>query len=176
MEILREEICKYPSPAEISLFHEPSINEIIRAHLGNFGFQLLLDSINAEILWDTMNDKKPGYLELFFWLPRTLPSPPEKEKVDVDFLLHNYGVVIGELEKVDRNFVKTFRASPSSLDVKYFRGVYLSAAYIYYRYIFRGINPGPSDIGDIHQVVYFPYCREIVIEKSMSNILFQLKN
>jgi hypothetical protein len=174
MKILEEEMANYPSSAKIVLFHEPFINEIIGSHLGNSGFQLLLDSINAEILWDSMNDMKPGYMKLFSWLPTTLPSL--SEKIEVDFMLHNFGVVIGELRKVNQEFVKSFRENPNSLDVKHFCGVYVSAAYVYYRYILKGITPEPSDVGDIHQIFYFPYCREIVIEKSMSNILYQLKH
>lgn len=174
MKIIEEEIVNYPSPIKVSLFHEPTINEIINSHLGDFGFQLLFDSINAEILWDSLNYLKPQYMELFSWLPTTLPSQPNK--VEVDFMLHNFGGVVGELRKVNQEFVNTFRGNPSSLDVKYFYGAYLSAAYIHYRYILKGITPEPSDVGDIHQVFYFPYCQEIVIEKSMSNILYQLKH
>ena len=172
-KILEEEISNYPSSAKIELFHKPSINEIIGKHLGNFGFQLLLDSINAEILWDSMNDMKPKYMDLFSWLPTTLPSA--SEKIEVDFMLHNFGVVIGELRKVNQEFVKSFRESPNSLKVDYFCGAHVSAAYVYYRYILKGITPEPSDVGDIHQVFYFPYCREIVTEKSMSSIIYQLK-
>ncbi|GEM_PF-5165363 len=173
MKILEEEIANYPSSARINLFHEPSINKIIGNHLGNFGFQLLLDSINAEVLWDSMNDMKPKYMDLFSWLPSTLPSA--SEKIETDFMLHNFGVVIGELRKVNEGFLKTFRDNPTSLKVNYFCGAYVLAAYVYYRYILKGIAPAPSDVGDIHQVFYFPYCREVVTENSMSNILNQLK-
>jgi hypothetical protein len=86
-----------------------------------------------------MNDMKPGYRKLFSWLPTTLPSL--LEKIEVDFMLHNFGVVIGELRKVNQEFVKSFRENPNSLDGKHFCGVYLSAAYVYYRYILKGITP-----------------------------------
>ncbi len=172
MQVLAQEIALYPNPYEPDFLHSPTINQIIDFYLGKFGFQLFLGSDNVDLLWDGMDAKKRGYMELFSWLPTTLPA---KDKIDVDFHLHNYGVVIGEIQKISDEFTQGFRSSPDSLNVKYFRGVFLAASYVYYRYILRGIKPEPSDIGDMHQVVYFPYCREIVIEKSMAGILYQLK-
>ncbi len=56
-----------------------------------------------------------------------------------------------------------------------FHGSYIRAAYTYYRYIRKGMHPEKSDIGDIHQIFYVPYCDEVIVEKSVAGFLHQLQ-
>ena len=80
------------------------------------------------------------------------------------------------LRKSGSSFREKIKSEPNAFNPMAFPGVYLRAAYIYYRYILKGLRPERSDTPDLHQLFYFHYCAKVITEKSMAGILHQLKN
>lgn len=172
--ILKYEVKYYPKSLIVNPVLGYIIGEMIQTPLERFSLREILESNELSLLWDYFEELKDKYMPVLSWLPST--SPKSGANHDLDFDLHNFGYVLGELGDVDDNFVPSFKGKYSELKPEIFRGSYLRAAYTYYRYIRVGMTPERSDLGDIHQVFYMPYCKTAIVEKSMAGFLHQLRN
>lgn len=172
-DLLREETEHYPQTTVIDPIQRPLISDYLRDQGGQFVLRALFSSYEVDLMWQTLDDDKEPYMKVMSWLSTTAPGPAADE--NVDFTLHNYGFVVHELRELNESFLNTFKGRANDLNVEAFRGSYMRAAYTYYRFVQKGFAPQPSDIGDIHQVFYVPYCKSVVLEKSMAGILYQLR-
>lgn len=110
------------------------------------------------------------------WLPTTLSKSRSEKSIDVDFALHNRGVVLQVLRDVAPDFVESIRGNPDLFNERAFPGAHLHAAYNYYRYVLKAMKPKPSDTPDLHQVSYVHYSSMSILEKSMAGTLRQSKS
>lgn len=174
--IVAEEVNNYPDTDSIDPLSRPSIRKNYPGPLGKSYLARALSGQDLDILWREFKDQKARYKPIMEWLPSTLPKSRTEESIDIDFRLHNYGVVLQILRNVAPHFVESIKEAPDSFNERAFPGAYLHAAYNYYRYILKGMDPQPSDTPDLHQVFYVHYCSKVILEKSMAGILHQLKN
>ncbi|MEW6716123.1 MAG: hypothetical protein AB1345_01275 [Chloroflexota bacterium] len=172
-DLLGEEIKHYPETAAVDPIQRPLISDYLQGHVGQLILQALFSAYEVDIMSQAIDDNKEQYMKVMAWLSTTAPG--HQAVKNIDFMLHNYGFVVSELRDVNESFIDTFKERAEDLNVAAFRGSYLRAAYTYYRYIGEGYTPQPSDIGDLHQVFYVPYCKNVILEKSMAGILYQLR-
>jgi hypothetical protein len=173
--ILADEIKLYPvnTNSNINLILGNVIDGIIYTPSKHFSLKEILESNEISLLWDSFEQSKDHYMPVLSWLPSTSPKPSADQ--NIDFTLHNFGFVLSEIRDVDNNFIPSFKGRYDELVVEAFKGSYLRAAYTYYRYIRNGMSPERSDVGDILQVFYMPYCANVIVEKSMAGFLYQLQ-
>lgn len=171
--ILKDEIQYYPKVSSVNPIFGYIIEEFIQTPSKRFSLKEILESNELNLVWDFFEESKDKYMPVLSWLPSTSPKPGANH--DLDFELHNFGYVIGEIGEIDDQFALGFKGNYNKLKTESFKGSYLRAAYTYYRYIRVGMKPERSDLGDIHQIFYFPYCKTVIIEKSMAGLLHQLK-
>jgi hypothetical protein len=131
---------------------------------------------DVNLIWDEFESQKTSYEPVMDWLPTTLPKSKSNETINIDFNLHNLGIVLRALSDIAPDFREKIKCESKVFNPMAFPGAYLRAAYIYYRYILKGMRPERSDTPDIHQIFYFQYCSKVILEKSMAGILHQLKN
>jgi hypothetical protein len=174
--IVAEEVDAYPATENIDPLSYPSIKSGYPGVSGRVELTLALSGQDLNILWREFEDQKKRYKPVMEWLPSTLPRTQAKQAIDIDFRLHNYGVVLQILRDVAPEFVEWIKQNPDSFDEHAFPGAYVHAAYNYYRYILKGMESEPSDIPDLHQVFYVQYSSKAILEKSMAGILHQLRN
>lgn len=174
--IVEEEADRYPGRERVDPLSRPSLASHYRGPNGQSKLALALAGDDLDVLWREFEDQKIRYKPVMDWLPSTIPSSQSKSAIDQDFSVHNFGFVIGTLREISPDLVGTIEPELDALDEKAFPGAYLHAAYTYYRYILKGMSSKPSDVPDVHQVFYVPYCWKVIVEKSMAGILHQLKN
>ena len=172
--IVQAEALAYPEPAPIDVLIQPNISSQYRSG-GPDTLRFALVGKDLELIWAEFEDQKVRYKPVMDWLPSTRPKSVSKHAIDTDFTLHNYGMVLQILRDIAPGLVNTIKRDPQFFTPTYFRGAYLHAAYDYYRYVLKGMRSEPSDIMDIHQVFYIPYCATVILEKSMAGVLSQLK-
>jgi len=173
--IVAEEVDRYPNTNDADPLSHPSIPSHYPGPSGRAELADALSGQDLSILWSEFEDQKIKYKPVMEWLPSTLPPSRTDHAIDIDFRLHNYGIVLAILRDVALDFVESLKQDPESFDEQAFPGAYIHGAYIYYRYILKGIDPEPSDVPDIHQVFYVPYSTKVILEKSMAGILHQLR-
>jgi len=173
--ILVEEVGAYPNTHEPEVVSPWSLATWYSTSGGVEGLRCALAGSDISLLWEEFEDQKSRYRPVMDWLPSTLPKSPTKQAIDIDFTLHNHGVVLQILREIAPEFVESLKVDPLAFDPTYFRGAYVHAAYNYYRYVLKGMKATPSDVPDLHQVFYIPYCSIVIMEKSMAGILSELK-
>ena len=173
--IIYEEAQAYPQTNRVEVLSRPSIRSHYPGSHGPDDLRRALAGKDLELLWTEFEDQKVRYKPVMDWLPSTLPRSRTKRSIDVDFSLHNYGVVLTVLRDVAPEFVEVVKVDPEAFMPTLFRGAYLHAAYNYYRFILKGMRSQPSDVMDVHQVFYVPYCAMVITEKSMAGLFSQLK-
>ena len=173
--IVAEEAERYPARAIIDPLSRPSICSHYPGFRGKSELALALSGNDLALIWTEFEEQKTDYEPIMAWLPSTLPSKQTEEVIDIDFKLHNFGVVLQMLRQISPEVVNRIEPSSETLGEGVFPGAYVHASYIYYRYILKGMKPQRSDVPDLHQVFYIPYCRKAIVEKSMAGILHQLK-
>lgn len=171
--ILREETKLYPTTEGLDPIVRPILTDLLHGASGQIELETLLGADDIELIWQTVDSSKEPYMKVISWLPSTAPN--NKTFMDMDFKLHNYGVVADEIREVNQDLINALKGQADKFKPELFRGSYTRAAYSYYRYILKGLTPEPSDIGDIHHVFYAPYSDEMITEKSMASILHQLR-
>lgn len=174
-EVIAEEVRAHAKGRPIELLSRPSIAAHYPGRTGRDDLRQALAGIDLEALYKEFEDQKSRYKGVMDWLPSTAPESGTQEATDIDFELHNYGFVLSTLRDVSPEFVEEIRGGPESLDPHLFPGAYIHGAYIYYRFILDGMISAPSDVMDIHQVFYVPYCSKVIMEKSMGSILYRLR-
>ena len=174
--IVEEEADRYPGREAVDPLSHPSLASHYRGASGRSQLALALAGDDLNVLWHEFEDQKIRYMPVMDWLPSTLPSSQSEGAIDLDFQVHNFGFVMGALREISPGLVGKIEPELDALDEEAFPGAYLHAAYTYYRYILKGMSPRPSDVLDVHQVFYIPYCWKAIIEKSMAGILHQLKS
>ena len=172
--MLKEETERFPDTSTVDSIQRPLISDYLSGFVGEFILQALFSAYQVDIMSQILNESKEQYMKIMSWLSTTAPSP--KADANIDFEMHNFGFVLRELGDVNGPFVNMFKDQVDELKVKAFQGSYIRAAYTYYRYIKDGFAPQPSDIADMYQVFYMPYCKNVILEKSMSGILYRLRN
>ena len=174
-DIVADEVGAFGRGQPIELLSQPSIPAHYPGRTGREDLRRALAGSDIEALYSEFEDQKSRYKEVMDWLPSTTPQTRTQEATDIDFELHNYGFVLSTLREVSPNFVEGMKGNIELFDPNLFPGAYLHGAYIYYRYILKGMKSAPSDVMDIHQVFYVPYCSKVILEKSMGSILHQLR-
>ena len=171
-QILREEIFYYPATTKVNPILGFVFDGVIETTSDRIELKSWLESSIFDKMWGIFEETKQQYMPVLSWLPATSPKPYANK--DLDFTLHNYGFVLGEVGDIDSDFLSDLK-NTKELKTELFRGSNIRAAYTYYRYIKNGMSPQKSDIGDIHQTFYMPYCDEIIIERSMHDLLYLLQ-
>ena len=65
----------------------------------------------------------------------------------------------------------------SILKDEVFRSIQLFAYFVYYQYYLDNRVPKEiSDFGDLFHLFYIPYCKMVIIERDMCNILNKIKS
>jgi hypothetical protein len=172
-DLLTEEVERFPETTLVDPLQRPLISDYLKGQVGEFLLQALFSTYQVDIMSEVIDGSKEQYMRVMSWLSTTAPEPTADK--EIDFKLHNFGFVLSELRSVNEPFVTSYAKRVEDLKVEAFRGSYMRAAYTYYRYIQDGISPIASDIGDMYQVFYMPYCKNVVLEKSMSGILHRLR-
>ena len=81
------------------------------------------------------------------------------------------------LRKNQPEFIKKVIDNKHPLKAEVFPSIQLFAYYIYYRYYLDNRQPRElSDFDDLFHLFYFPYCKIIILERSMCNILNKIKS
>ena len=174
-DIVAEEVGTHAGGQSIEPLAKSSIPAHYPGPAGRDNLRQLFAGSDIRALYSEFEDQKSRYKEVMDWLPSTTPQSGTQQATDIDFELHNYGFVLSTLRDVSPDFVEGIRGNIESFDPHSFPGAYLHGAYIYYRYILKGMRSAPSDVMDIHQVFYVPYCKKVILEKSMGSILHQLR-
>jgi hypothetical protein len=152
-QILREEIFYYPATTEVNPILGFVFDGVIEATSDRIELKSWLESSIADKMWDIFEETKQQYMPVLSWLPTT--SPKSHANKDMDFTLHNYGFILGEVRDIDANFLTDFK-NTYELRTELFRGSNIRAVYTYYRYINKGMSPEKSDIGDICEPTEHP--------------------
>ena len=174
--IVHDEAAAYPNTSGIHAMSRPNIASHYPGKEGQDDLGRALAGGDLELLWNEIEEQKRRYKPVMDWLPSTRPRSNTPKAIDIDFTLHNHGVVLQVLRDIAPEFVETVQQHPDSFTPRLFPGAYLHAAYDYYRFILQGMKSQPSDVLDIHQVFYIPYCGAAILEKSMAGLLSRLKN
>lgn len=81
------------------------------------------------------------------------------------------------LEGSHPDFMKKLNDNRRLLQAEAFPSIRLFAYYVYYKYYLDNRQPKTlSDFGDLFHMFYFPYCRLIVLERDMCNLLNKIKS
>ena len=84
--------------------------------------------------------------------------------------------VIQWLNKIDRNFLLSFQTNISELHLEIFLSIRMYAYVLFYKYYLGNREPKRmSDFGDLFHLFHIPYCKLIVTERDLCNILNQIK-
>lgn len=170
-DIIRKEILEYPNKVN-NIINYPLLRFMLDSRDKVGQLQKILGAEDVEAMFSVLGELKLDYPPKMDWLKNT---KPKEDFIDTDFELHNYGWVVDDVRQENEEFVREFRDQPSHFRASHFRGSMLAAAYNYYKYILKTYEPGPTDVADLHQIYYFPYCKHIVIEKEMAGLLSQIK-
>lgn len=82
------------------------------------------------------------------------------------------------LASLHRKFFLSFKKEDiNTLKTSNFQGVQLRAMAIFYKYYLQNRQPkNTSDLGDFSHLYYLPYCKLVILEKDLCNILNQITN
>lgn len=169
--ILQDEISRYPNTSPIDPVFLELRKELPTHQQDTTRYATWLFGADSEFVWRVVEETKGQDTQVLDWLPSTKPL---QDLNDLDFGLHNFGRIVQQLKRANPDFMRRFVGRHSELDVTRFSGLLTREAYVYYRYILDGRQSVPSDIGDIHQAFYVPYCHTVITERSLSGYLNRL--
>lgn len=168
--ILDEEIKSHPGRRTDTLFQYP-LNAL-------FGTNDLSSYLSSPELTEARNVQKQNSQ---IWMQRLIdlqPNfPPDKSgkytRVQAPFFA--WTMTIQELRADYLNFLDQFKEDVSQFNAETFLSVQIKAYAIFYKYYLTGRQPLASDFGDMFHLHAMPYCKLVVVERNMCEILNQVK-
>lgn len=84
-------------------------------------------------------------------------------------------MTIQELQAEYLDFLKQFQEDVGKFNDETFLSVQIKVYVIFYKYYLQGQQPKPSDFGDMFHLHPMPYCKLVMVERNMCEVLNQLK-
>jgi len=80
------------------------------------------------------------------------------------------------LAQTHSSFVKELMDRESEFKAEVFRSIQLFAFYLFYKHYMQEREVRLTDFGDLFHMATIPYCKLVIVEKDMCNILNQIKS
>jgi hypothetical protein len=84
-------------------------------------------------------------------------------------------LTIQQLSDEHLNFLQEFKDDVSKFNAKVFLSLQILGYVIFYKYYLTEQKPKLSDYGDIFHLQAMPYCKLVVVERNMCEVLNQIK-
>jgi hypothetical protein len=173
--ILEEEVRAHPNHRAESLLLDP----IVRLLLDENGHRILLAWFKSGKLAEARADQLRHARQMNATLSRLKGNfPPSKsgkytrQQAD-EFATYN---IMQWLADTHNSFLASFKDRPLDLHTEVFQSIRLYALVIFYKYYLGQREPKQlSDFGDLAHLCSLPYCKLVIIERDLCNILNQIK-
>lgn len=178
-------------PSAIIKTHQIILDEEVNAHLGKrtdtllqyplntlFGTNDLSNYLSSPELTEVRREQKQNSQT---WMQRLIALqsnfPPDKNGKYTRAQAKDFAwiMTIQELRAEYLNFLKQFQEDVSPFNAETFLSVQIKAYAIFYKYYLTGREPQPTDFGDLFHLHAMPYCKLVVVERNMCEILNQVK-
>ena len=84
-------------------------------------------------------------------------------------------ITIQQLSSSHHEFMQRFRNDVTSFKAEVFISAQIMGYAIFYKYYLAGLTPKDSDFGDVFHLHAMPYCRLVIVERNMCDVLNQVK-
>jgi hypothetical protein len=169
--VIEEEVKSYPKMRADTLLLWPTNLEFGRQTITSWlGSDKIREARRKQLLY--AKDMKQ-YLESV-----RSNFPPSRGKYNIEQAeIFAWMVTAQWLKGSHPDFMKKLNDKRRLLKTEAFPSIQLFAYYVYYKYYLDNRQPkAPSDFGDLFHIFYFPYCKLIVLERNMCNILNEIKS
>lgn len=173
--IIQDEIDAYPRHNDIPIIDLPPLNIVFRKPGER---QLLQQQLVGEFTnkaHRAFESFKKHHIQSLAKLNTLSVKDLTDEQKDMHFRIQlavDIGYDVRAIDPIVDEKLKQYKEFDPQ---NYFLGSTIKSAYMFYRYSLDSLSPEPSDVGDIQQVFYFPYCQQIVTEKDMAGVLSRIK-
>lgn len=179
------------APSAIVKNHQIILDEEVKAHPGKrtetllqyplnalFGTNELSNYLSSAELTEARGEQKQNSQ---VWMQRLIALqsnfPPDKNgkytRAQAPFFA--WTMTIQELQAEYLSFLQQFQEDVSQFNDESFLSVQIKAYAIFYKYYLTGREPQPTDFGDMFHLHAMPYCKLVVVERNMCEILNQVK-
>jgi len=168
--ILDEEVKAHPDKRTDTLLQYP-LNSL-------FGTNDLSNYLSSSELTEARNEQK---LNSQIWMQRLIALqsnfPPDKngKYTRGQAPLFAWTMTIQELQAEYLSFLKQFQEDASKFNDETFLSIQINAYVTFYKYYLQGQQPKPSDFGDMFHLHAMPYCKLVVVERNICEVLNQVK-
>jgi hypothetical protein len=170
--VIEEEVKSYPKMRTDSLLLWPTNIEFGKQTIASWLISDEIKEARRKQLLYAKNMKQ--HLES---VKSNLPSSTQGKYNKAQAEMFAWLITLQWLRKNQPDFVKKLIDNKHPLKAEVFPSIQLFAYYVYYRYYLDNRQPRElSDFGDMFHLFYFPYCKIIILERDMCNILNKIKS
>jgi AraC-like DNA-binding protein len=169
--IFEEELACYPSPRSQSL-----VSHYLNAEFGTTFLRQVLTNRDLKKSRELMKAVSLNIGDRILPLKPNFPLGKSGKYEVEQASLFAFAYVAQTLGASHSEFLRRFQQDAGSLQTEVFKSDSLLAYVIYYKYYLHRKNPLPTDLGDLMHVPILPYCRLVVVERELCNVLNHIKS
>jgi hypothetical protein len=169
--ILDEEVRSYPEKRSESLLSSPITSRTNKAEFIKFLSSPALTKARA----DQRNTSQDWVKLIEDLKPNFEPKQPGKYTRDQAKYFAQV-ITLQQLVGVHDNFLQKFRGKAETIEFDVFLSAQIISYVIFFKYYLAGHKPKPpNDFGDAFHLHNLPYCKLAVMERTMGEVLIQVK-
>ena len=169
-EILDEEVNAHPARRSETLFAYP-----LNALYGKRDFAQYLSS--AELVKARSEQRQTAriWIQRLSDLKSNFPSSKSGKYTADQASFFAWTLTIQQLSESHLYFLDQFKTDVSKLKTEVLLSAQIMGLAVFYKYYLSGNTPQDSDFGDMFHLHAMPYCKLVIVERNMCEMLNQIK-
>jgi hypothetical protein len=169
-EILDEEVNGHPARRSESLFAYP-----LNALYGKQDFALYLSSAKLVQARGEQRQTARIWMQHLSELKSNFPESKSGKYTADQASVFAWTLTIQQLSGSHRQFLERFKTDVSKLKTEVLLSAQIMGLAVFYKYYLSGRTPQDSDFGDMFHLHAMPYCKLVIVERNMCEMLNQIK-